>query len=202
MIGVEHDLSILDFLSDFVCVLYGEPGAYGVVTMPFSVREGINIFLAGFIPTENMRFRDFELTFKVVEAQEEKKETDSHFTHYSYPSMEKTLGDFHLNVTGGKFNSSEILVMVGENGTGKTTFIRMLAGQLDPDGGLKIPALFISYKPQKIAPKFEGTVREILNARIAKVIAHAYTFTQIILDLGQSSILIRGIETTTDRTLT
>jgi ATP-binding cassette subfamily E protein 1 len=40
--------------------------------MPYSVREGINIFLAGFIPTENMRFRDDELTFKVVENDQEK----------------------------------------------------------------------------------------------------------------------------------
>jgi len=66
IIVVEHDLSILDYLSDFVCCLYGEPGAYGVVTMPFAVREGINIFLAGFVPTENMRFRDIELSFKVT----------------------------------------------------------------------------------------------------------------------------------------
>ena len=43
----------------------GIPGAYGVVTMPFGVREGINIFLGGFIPTENLRFRDDALTFKV-----------------------------------------------------------------------------------------------------------------------------------------
>jgi ATP-binding cassette subfamily E protein 1 len=62
---VEHDLAVLDYLSDYVCVLYGAPGAYGVVTMPFSVRQGINAFLAGFIPTENLRFRDDALTFKV-----------------------------------------------------------------------------------------------------------------------------------------
>ena len=68
---VEHDLATLDYLSDFVCCLYGEPTAYGVVTMPFGVREGINIFLAGFVPTENMRFRDDELTFKIVENVEE-----------------------------------------------------------------------------------------------------------------------------------
>jgi len=73
VICVEHDLSILDYLSDFICVLYGAPGAYGVVTMPFSVREGINIFLEGFIPTENLRFREEELTFKVVEQDEESK---------------------------------------------------------------------------------------------------------------------------------
>lgn len=62
---VEHDLAVLDYLSDFICCLYGTPSAYGVVTMPFSVREGINIFLAGFVPTENLRFRDVTLDFKV-----------------------------------------------------------------------------------------------------------------------------------------
>ena len=65
VIVVEHDLSVLDYLSDFICCLYGTPGAYGVVTMPFSVREGINVFLAGYIPTEQMRFRDYELSFRV-----------------------------------------------------------------------------------------------------------------------------------------
>ena len=73
VIVVEHDLSVLDYLSDFICVFYGQPGAYGVVTMPYSVREGINVFMGGFIPTENMRFREEELTFKVVESEEEKK---------------------------------------------------------------------------------------------------------------------------------
>jgi ATP-binding cassette subfamily E protein 1 len=63
---VEHDLAVLDYLSDYVCVLYGSPGGYGVVTMPFSVRMGINAFLAGFIPTENLRFREDALTFKVI----------------------------------------------------------------------------------------------------------------------------------------
>ncbi|GLE07479.1 hypothetical protein PINS_up017839 [Pythium insidiosum] len=71
VICVEHDLSVLDYLSDFICVLYGTPSAYGVVTMPFSVREGINIFLAGFVPTENLRFREEELTFKVAQTADE-----------------------------------------------------------------------------------------------------------------------------------
>jgi ATP-binding cassette subfamily E protein 1 len=67
VVVVEHDLSILDYLSDYICCLYGVPGAYGVVTMPMSVRQGINVFLAGWIPSENMRFRDEELTFNVSE---------------------------------------------------------------------------------------------------------------------------------------
>lgn len=57
VIAVEHDLSILDYLSDFICCMYGKSGAYGVITMPYSVRQGINIFLSGNIPTENLRFR-------------------------------------------------------------------------------------------------------------------------------------------------
>lgn len=65
VIVVEHDLAVLDYLSDYICVLYGQPGAYGVVTMPHSVRTGINAFLAGFLPSENLRFRDHALTFKV-----------------------------------------------------------------------------------------------------------------------------------------
>ena len=62
---VEHDLAVLDYLSDYVSVLYGQAGGYGVVTMPFSVRVGINAFLAGYIPTENLRFRTDALSFKV-----------------------------------------------------------------------------------------------------------------------------------------
>lgn len=87
VVCVEHDLSILDYLSDFICCLYGNQGAYGVVTMPFSVREGINVFLSGFVHTENMRFRDEELTFKVVETEEEKTEIGSIYskTQFTYP---------------------------------------------------------------------------------------------------------------------
>lgn len=70
---VEHDLAVLDYLSDFICCLYGTPSAYGVVTMPFSVREGINVFLAGFVPTENLRFRDVTLDFKVCVFLTERK---------------------------------------------------------------------------------------------------------------------------------
>jgi len=101
VIVVEHDLSVLDYLSDFICVLYGQPGAYGVVTMPFSVREGINIFLAGFVPTENLRFRDVSLTFKVSETAEE-EEASGHFAQYNYPAMTKTMGPFKLVIEPGK----------------------------------------------------------------------------------------------------
>jgi ATP-binding cassette, sub-family E, member 1 len=85
IIIVEHDLSILDYLSDFICCLYGEPAAYGVVTMPFTVREGINIFLSGFVPTENMRFREEELTFHISDNFEEMKHDK--MGAYKYPQV-------------------------------------------------------------------------------------------------------------------
>jgi ATP-binding cassette subfamily E protein 1 len=163
---VEHDLSVLDYLSDFICCLYGVPGAYGVVTLPFSVREGINIFLAGFIPTENLRFREVELNFKVADNLEIREQELKRYRHYKYPEMKKQLGTFTLSVQPGDFTESEIVVLLGQNGTGKTTFIRLLAGLLKPDSGGEVPELKVSYKPQKIAPKFEGTVRELLHQKI------------------------------------
>jgi ATP-binding cassette subfamily E protein 1 len=164
VIVVEHDLSVLDYLSDFICVLYGKPAVYGVVTLPASVREGINIFLDGNIPTENLRFREESLQFRIGEAGEEYLVDKSR--GYQYPKMQKTLGDFHLSIETGSFTDSEIIVMMGENGTGKTTFCKMLAGALQPDGGKKVPQMNISMKPQKITPKFTGTVRQLFFKKI------------------------------------
>jgi len=240
VICVEHDLAVLDYLSDFICCLYGEPGAYGVVTKPFSVREGINIFLAGYIPTENIRFRDEELDFHMSARVEEtvggteegadsaaaagggggKKEEDGgkakgsadraapsagaggkskagkpktkvRADRYHYPAMTKTMvspkkkSKFILHVEAGGFNDSQIVVMLGENGTGKTTFIKLLAGILEADpetkGGKppKLEGMSMSLKPQKINPKFDGTVRALLAKKIPKAMAHAH-FTSVV----------------------
>ncbi|KAJ3680047.1 hypothetical protein LUZ60_016325 [Juncus effusus] len=168
---VEHDLCVLDYLSDYICCLYGKPGAYGVVTLPSSVREGINHFLAGFIPTENLRFRNESLTFKVAETPQESAEEMQTYQRYKYPMMSKTHErKFRLSVTEGEFTDSQIVVMLGENGTGKTTFIKMLAGKLIPDTvegtDVEIPEFNVSYKPQKLSPKFQGTVQELLHKKI------------------------------------
>ena len=185
VICVEHDLSVLDYLSDFVCCLYGKPGAYGVVTLPFSVREGINIFLAGFVPTENLRFRDEEISFKVADV-DRGNEDQKKFSRFKYPALTKTLGDFKLHVEKGDFTDSEIIVMLGENGTGKTTFIRLLAGLLPPDPDAEtgevvvLPEFNVSYKPQKIAPKFESTVRNLLHKKIRDAYLHPQFISDVI----------------------
>ena len=182
VICVEHDLSILDYLSDTICVLYGVAAAYGVVTLPYGVREGINVFLDGFIPTENMRFRDFSLSFKISDNTDiiEKKKEEHLFR---YPEMSKKLGNFQLTVEEGSFSNCEIIVLLGENGTGKTTFVRMLSGNkkfIPDDTSFEIPEMAISYKPQTIAPKYPGTVHELLQDKLGDVINHQSFLSEVV----------------------
>ena len=120
----------------------------------------------GHVPTENLRFRDESLTFRLAETADDFVSDKNR--RYSYPDLKKTMGDFKLHVEAGNFTDSEILVMLGQNGTGKTTFIRLLAGIIKPDEGEGVPEMFVSYKPQKISPKFEGTVRMLLIKKVRK----------------------------------
>jgi ATP-binding cassette subfamily E protein 1 len=193
VIVVEHDLSVLDYLSDFICCLYGTPGIYGVVTMPFSVREGINVFLAGFVPTENLRFRDWSLSFKVTEAVERVDDKDRH-RRYSWGDMTTVMGDFTLDVKAGQFTDSEIIVLLGQNGTGKTTLIRMLAGRLKPTRGEEVPELNISYKPQKISPSFKGTVRQLLHAKIQNSWMHPQFMTDVTKPMKIEPLLDQAVQ--------
>lgn len=193
VIVVEHDLAVLDYLSDFICVLYGVPAAYGVVTMPFSVREGINIFLDGFVPTENLRFREAALSFKVSDQLLE--EEIKRFCHYKYPQLSVTLGDFHLDVEAGQFTDSEIIVMLGENGTGKSTMIKLLAGKMQPDdSSIKVPELNVSYKPQKISPKSQCSVRQMLHDKIRDAYVHPQFVADVMKPLAIDNIIDNQVQ--------
>ncbi|CEP23443.1 unnamed protein product [Cyberlindnera jadinii] len=192
VICVEHDLSVLDYLSDFVCILYGVPSVYGVVTLPASVREGINMFLEGHIHSENMRFRTESLQFRLADAQDAIKLDASRY--YTYPAMDRTQGDFKLHIEEGDFSDSEILVMMGENGTGKTTFCRLLAGAIPPDNDQEIPKLNISMKPQKIAPKFPGTVRQLFFKRIRASFMHPQFQTDVCKPLRIDDIIDQEVQ--------
>ncbi|KAI4520583.1 P-loop containing nucleoside triphosphate hydrolase protein, partial [Schizophyllum commune Tattone D] len=193
VVAVEHDLSVLDYLSDFICCLYGKPSMYGVVTMPYSVREGINIFLDGYIPTENLRFREDTLSFKMVETAEEMIIEKN--AQYEYPAMTKTLGGFKLTVEAGSFTDSEIIVMLGENGTGKTTFVRMLAGVESPDDEESKQQFAVSLKPQTISPKFPGSVRMLLLKRIKQAFMHPQFQTDVLKPMSLENIMDQEVKT-------
>lgn len=79
-----------------------------------SLFVGINIFLDGYVPTENLRFRDASLVFKVAETANE--EEVKKMCMYKYPGMKKKMGEFELSIVAGEFTDSEIMVMLGENG--------------------------------------------------------------------------------------
>ncbi len=181
---VEHDLSILDFMSDYICCLFGKPAGYGVVSMPYSVKEGINVFLDGFLPKENIRFREYGLNFKggqdvkETESQKERIQAEDDKNYYNYPELKKNFPGFELDIKRGSFSTSQIIVMLGENGTGKSTFVRILAG-LDKkvNAGLKLK---MSYKPQSISPKFTGTVKDLMYNKLNGVWQKNMIFKQTI----------------------
>jgi ATP-binding cassette subfamily E protein 1 len=167
VVVVEHDLSILDYVSDLVCIFYGKPGAYGIVSHPHGTRVGVNIFLDGYIPDENMRFRDTAISFKGMIGEDEEFASGEKLVEYG--DLKKEFEDFTLEVKGGRVNRGQIIGILGPNGIGKTTFVRMLAGELESSEG-EVPTktvsgfdLKVAYKPQYIEADYPGNVRMYLR---------------------------------------
>lgn len=148
MLVVEHDLAILDLVADNLHVAYGEPGAYGVVTSPKSVRNGINEYLKGYLNNENMRIRPSAIEFE----EHAPRQVTRADTLVEYPDISKSYGEgeFGLDVEGGTIRENEVLGIVGPNGIGKSTFAKLLAGRLEADSGDLGFDLDIAYKPQYI----------------------------------------------------
>jgi ATP-binding cassette subfamily E protein 1 len=159
----EHDLAILDYLSDQVCILYGEPAVYGVIAPPQSVRTGINIYLNGYLPAENVRFRKTAIQFHVKPPVVTWNVNDMVI---SWSGMTKSFTGFHLQVEQGQAHRGEVIGILGPNGSGKTTFIKLLAGIQSPDSSQKPiqREATVSYKPQYIATDYPNTVRSLLRA--------------------------------------
>ncbi len=156
---VEHDLIMLDYMTDLIHIFYGEKGAYGVVSFPYSSRIGINSYLSGYLREENMQFRDEEIKFVVKEpARLIKREV-----MVAWPHMRKSYKDYHLEVEAGHLFKGEVVGVVGPNGIGKTTFARMLNGEVKPDEGEPDLKIKISYKPQYIKTSSEMSVQDYLE---------------------------------------
>ncbi len=156
---VDNDLATLDYLADTIHVFYGEPGAYGVISKPYSTRKGINAYLEGYIREDNVRFRDEPVRFDVRAPTQEKERK----TLLEFPETHKKLGDFRLTVEEGKLAQEEQLGIFGANALGKSTFAKILTGELQADEGGPDESIDISYKPQKIRTGGSGRVIDFLS---------------------------------------
>jgi ATP-binding cassette subfamily E protein 1 len=187
MMVIEHDLAILDLVADTIHVAYGEPGAFGVITRPKSTRNAINEYLTGYLDNENMRIRPDAIQF---ERHAPRAVTDHADVLVEYPAIGKRYGEdgFALEVAAGAIRENEVLGIVGPNGIGKSTFAKLLAGQLEPTTGAFDSQLQISYKPQYIEVDQPMRVETFLRT-VTEDVGSSYWTTEIAEPLALSRIM-------------
>ncbi len=157
LIVVEHDLLILDYLTDFLNIFFGGQGAFGTVSGVKGSKEGVNAYLHGFLKEENLRIRDKELNFNFT-----KNPAMGGFKIAEWPDFSvKFDTGFELDIKKGEIHQNHVIGILGRNGTGKTTFVRALAGELETSLGRLDLDLDISYKPQYLFTDSEDVVRDI-----------------------------------------
>ncbi|NHI03395.1 RNase L inhibitor [Candidatus Nitrosotalea sp. TS] len=157
---VEHDLTLLDYLSDFIEIVYGEPAAYGIVANMLSTKIGINVFLDGYLPNENVRFRDVAFRFDASTSTDEFVMAEN---IVEYPALEKKFANFSLTIDAGIIRKSEVLGIVGANALGKTTMMKMIAGVENIDSGTIDTKIKIAYKPQYLSNDYDVEVIALLE---------------------------------------
>lgn len=159
VVVVEHDLLILDNMTDLVHIMYGAEDVFGIVSQPRTTRVAINAFLSGYLKEENVRIRDAKVNFSSSLIKEEKS------THIlsSWKNVSKQLGDFSLSAEEGEVRKEEVIGVLGENGIGKTSFVKLLAKVDNPDKGEINEQIRVSYKPQYLNSESEELVVNVLK---------------------------------------
>ena len=173
VIVIEHDLAILDYVSDEVSILYGCPNAYGVVSTPMGTSNAINSYFEGYIKSENMRFRTNEYSLApVVIGKGEQNQQQMQLIHY--PNDLIRYDNFELEIESGSFCSQgSITVIMGKNGTGKTTFVNNIIGKLKTQKT-------ISYKPQYLfVEQFALNDQFAPNDKIATMTVYEFLINSI-----------------------
>ncbi len=191
VVVVEHDLAVLDFLAETVYLMYGSEGAYGIIAEPRPVRTAINVYLGGYMKEENIRFRDREIRFESRPPRGDWRAE----TLATFEGLTKRYENFELTVQPGKLRKGEVVGVVGPNATGKTTFVKMLAGEETPTSGAVQGKWQVSYKPQYLESAYEGTVRELFVNAIGKKAESGYFDTEILEPLKVKGMLERDVST-------
>lgn len=179
---VEHDLIILDYMADLVHIMYGKEACYGVVGLTKPTRTAINVYLDGYLKEENIRFRPYKIKF---EAKPPVKAVSTNLL-ISWNNIKKKLGKFHLQTKEGNLYKNEVIGVLGENGIGKTSFVKILADVIKADKGKISEKIKVSYKPQYLESSNELVVN-VLQEAVKK-----YT-NQIINPLGLKPLLTKKL---------
>jgi ATP-binding cassette subfamily E protein 1 len=164
VIVIEHDLAVLDSLAENVHLMYGKEGAYGVVALPRTVRTAINVYLSGEMREENIRFRNYAIEFEEHPPRHEWTGT----TLVEFQPLKKQQGEFSLSTGAGEIKQGEVVGIVGPNATGKTTFVKMLAGAEKPTEGVVEATARVAYKPQYVKADIEETVQTIFYTALGR----------------------------------
>jgi len=197
VIIVEHDLMILDYISDYVSIIYGEPGVYGIVSKPYGVRAGINHYLDGYLPSENVRIRPEPIKFYV-------RITDKITPTEEYPILKWTKiiktyksSGFKLVVEEGEAYPGMVVGIVGPNGIGKTTFLNILNNKIKADEGeVLISVEKISVKPQEVTPEMFSEETVAANLRQASpdtINPTTWIYAELIRKLGLNKMFERYV---------
>ncbi|MEM3670325.1 MAG: ribosome biogenesis/translation initiation ATPase RLI [Thermoprotei archaeon] len=156
---VEHDLAVLDYLSDYVVVIYGEAGAYGYASSAYATRAGINAMLTGYLPDKNVRIHNSPIVFR--KRSSEYQPPTAEVVKWPKLSVKYSSG-FELTIEEGSVHKGSAIGLVGENGVGKSSFIFRLQSYFK-DTYVAGRQFSVSYKPQTLTPKFDGTVEEMFS---------------------------------------
>ena len=188
---VEHDLSFLDYLSDYIHILYGEPGVYGIVSSIQSARTGINELLEGFLQVENIRFRDQPVRFDIYSPLEDVTETP---TICRYTEITKNFPNFKMQVDPAEIRLGEVIGILGANALGKTTFLKILSGLETPTSGTVDVSVKVAYKPQYLSAESETDVISYFRG-INKNVDTGLTQSQLITPLNLSKLFEKSLKT-------
>lgn len=177
---IEHDLTMIDYITDYICILYGTPSAFGVVSDPHTTAEAINIYFDGYIPSENMRFRTEEYNLSINSSENIIIAKTNDKLRYEYSQI--NFPNFELQITEGSFPThSSITLVLGQNGIGKTTLINHFAAVFSST---------VSYKPQYLSfDKFQEkngtfpTVEAFLYNNIQKAMTDTMFRTDVLKPL-------------------
>ena len=101
--------------------------------------------------------------------------------------MTKNYPNIEIINEAGTYSKSEIIVLLGENGTGKTTFLNMLASVIESD---EINAKTIAYKKQRLSNNIKSdiTVEQFLIKMIGNLYYDSNFKEDILNELNIASI--------------